>query len=825
MTDERSNPSAKGPAQAKKSQFERQKAEAEAKRARDKAETAAVYEDFVKSFEHETPAPISFSTPSGKSTGFQHGAPGSGASGGGVPSKRHFSAGMMRTSAIDNLGRPPKKRPFEMLREPHRDRDHDRDRPRGVLTFENSAGPTHTAAAFQTSDDEEDKTIERKEAEKAAAKPTLHLSSLPPGTSPAVIKALIPPLLTIDNVKILPPPPSSHTHGVTERRIWSAIITVVKETAATDMDTVVSALQNKYLGWGFYLSISRHLSSAAINSTVPVTSGLASLTNQPFGARPVKRSHYGRGSHRGGFAPPSSYGGGYGSRGPSLQVDVKPPSDLKQLKLIHKTIENLLTHGPEFEALLMSRPEVQREERWAWIWSPKSVGGVWYRWKLWDILTNPDKKAGRGRGHQPSSTLIFDHGPSWIEPEKNLQFEFSTKLDEFVSDEDYDSSDEDDSDRDEEKRVTEDGTDSIRDGKGHLNPLQKAKLTHLLARLPTAHSKLRRGDVARITAFAITHAGDGGDEVVEMIVYNVLKPFAYTNANPERQHNENEARDSVVKSDMDGSKDTDNLAPGQGKKTVGEKMDTSSASLVGLYIISDILSSSSTSGVRHAWRYRQLFEHGLKNHKVFERLGHIEKDLEWGRMKIEKWRRSIGILLGLWEGWCVFPQEGHEYFVKTFEQPPPAEKEIAEEKQRVEAQKEAAVFAGKVKSKWKTVEDTSDRPSFNALSQPKESDPMEVDVDVDAELDGDPIPDDSDYLGDEPMSDIDGIPMEDSDLEYSDGAPLADEQTGDLERDGQAPRSPPTTAPSARNEAQPEVLRKPRRPKAEDMFADSDSEA
>jgi U2-associated protein SR140 len=40
-------------APTKKSLFERQKAEAEAKRLREEAETKAVYEDFVKSFDDE----------------------------------------------------------------------------------------------------------------------------------------------------------------------------------------------------------------------------------------------------------------------------------------------------------------------------------------------------------------------------------------------------------------------------------------------------------------------------------------------------------------------------------------------------------------------------------------------------------------------------------------------------------------------------------------------------------------------------------------------------------------------------------------------------
>jgi U2-associated protein SR140 len=234
------------------------------------------------------------------------------------------------------------------------------------------------ATAFQNSDDEDKKLGDSKAMDKAAAKPTLHLSSLPPGTSPAVIKSLIPAVLTVENVKILPPSGS----GTGERRSSSAIVTLAKDTAATDIDTAVNSVQNKYLGWGFYLSISRFLSSAAVSAGVPVTPGVASMTSLPFGARPIPQSGGSLsrapppGSQRGGFAPPSSYTPGSYNRAPTSQVIVNPPSDLKQLKLIHKTLEALLTYGPEFEALLMSRTDVQREEKWSWLWNPRSPGGV-----------------------------------------------------------------------------------------------------------------------------------------------------------------------------------------------------------------------------------------------------------------------------------------------------------------------------------------------------------------------------------------------------------------------------------------------------------------
>ena len=69
----------------------------------------------------------------------------------------------------------------------------------------------------------------------------------------------------------------------------------------------------------------------------------------------------------------------------------------------------------------------------------------------------------------------------------------------------------------------------------YLNPLDKAKLVHLLARLPNTLSRIRKGDIARVTTFAITHASRGADEIVDLIVSNVQKPLTFTSANSECQ--------------------------------------------------------------------------------------------------------------------------------------------------------------------------------------------------------------------------------------------------------------------------------------------------
>ena len=398
-------------APTKKSLFERQKAEAEAKRLREEAETKAVYEDFVKSFDDEDDDKFvgGFSGPPPRRSFGGQGV-GSGPPTG--PAAGRGFGGRGAGSGPGSLGPPSvgKKRAFEGFNQPPPRRED-----RGLLAFDDYEDITPPSRVLKT-DDDEDERRNRDEEQRAVAKPTLQLASLPPGTSPAVIKALLPANLTVDAVRILPP---SGPGVYTERKSMSAIVTLAKDTGANDIDSAVSALQNRYLGYGYYLNLHRHLSSTAISSSAPIpTLGLATAS-QPFGAKPVALPSAGRGHapppHQRGFAPPASYaptGSGYQPRtGPLLHVPVQPPKDIKELKLIHKVIESLLTHGPEFEALLMSRPDVQREEKWAWLWDPRSLGGVWYRWRLWEVLTGSQTRRGRGK-YLP----LFEGGSAWKEP-------------------------------------------------------------------------------------------------------------------------------------------------------------------------------------------------------------------------------------------------------------------------------------------------------------------------------------------------------------------------------------------------------------------------
>lgn len=792
-------------APTKKSIFEKQKAEAEAKRQREQEETAAVYEDFVKSFDDEDVGVRSSGGPArGGGFGDRGGFTGSG--------KRHYpgpTAGIAgrgglgggRGSGPGTLGPPPtslsRKRAYDGSTPLQRE---------GLFAFEDAReGPADPKTALQHSDDEDTGSRTRTQ-ERAIPKPTLRLSSLPPGTSHAAIKAILPPNLTVDGVRILPP----SGPGTMERKSSSAVVTLAKDTPALDIDTAVSALQNRYMGRGFYLSLSRHLSSVSVSMDTPLLGLSSSTSSLPFGARPIPPLNLGRappGGYRGGFAPPSSYDSAqYGKSAPQVQVNVNPPGDLKQIKLIHKTLEALLTHGPEFEALLMSRKNVQIDEQWAWLWDSRSTGGVYYRWRLWDILTGASRRKGRGFS---SSQHIFEGGAAWAMPERGLPFEYVTRLEEFVSDSDYNSSEDEDSGDEGRRRYAHhhggapppDGPSLDADSEAYLNPLQKAKITHLLARLPITNAKLRRGDVARVTAFAIQHAGEGAEEVVQMIVSNVQRPFAFTSANPDRKP------PTEGKDDDTPAENTPNPST-----TEKEKEDLSPAKLIALYLISDILSSSSTSGIRHAWRYRQLFEAALKRHKTFEHLGRLDKSMNWGRLRAEKWKRSVQSVLALWEGWCVFPQASQEHFGSVFTSPPLTKEEEAAK----EASEEAEKAAEKAKSRWKTVDERMAEREAEIAERADEEDKMDVD--------GEPMVEDDGDLDGEPMVDSDDEPCSVPRARGSEEQPEAELSRREALAASIAAKLGKGPGQEAQESASPAAAARTRRPKAADMFADSDSE-
>ncbi|KAF2457756.1 hypothetical protein BDY21DRAFT_390437 [Lineolata rhizophorae] len=804
--------SSKLSAPTKKSLFERQKAEAEAKRAREAAETAAIYDEFVRSLGDDAHERGGLGHPSSRSQ--YSGPPLSG------PRKRPYDV-----FESERTG----KRPGGIFGPDDSDDEHD-DGVKASATYggnkkESSwtgqASQLDAKTMFKTASDDEDEiaAAEAKAAERAAPKLTIHMSQLPPGTSQSVIRNLIPDNLVVDNVRAIPPP--AEPEG-TERRSASAIVTFAKDTPASVVDNAASAIHNKYMGFGFYLDASRHLSTAALDSKLTSASSLLkSSTSLPFGAQLLPPS--GPGSLAGSlsrappprsdrFAPPPSYGGSsstYNSASlsstpqhPPAAVVIRPPSDINQIRLIHRVVEGVFRHGPEVEAGLMALPDVQQSEKFAFLWDARSVAGMWYRWRLWTLVRDavpegeeedPDP-ARRLAARGPPTVQFFDAGPAFISPEKRkLEFEYVTKLEDFVDDTDYNSSDE--SDDEEPARAGGGGIAGDENEKAYLGPLRYAKLLHLIRRLPTSTARLRRGDVARVSAFAVENATRGADEVVHTLINNVFRPLSWSAVNA--------AAGPSKAANANGEADPEDPDAASGKE------DPSGAKLIALYLVSDLLSCAATCGLRGAWRYRPLLEAELRRRHVFGHLGRLDRDLKWGRFRSDRWRAAVGKVFGLWDEWNVFMKDVLEGMKEEFAKPPLTKEEEQEERERREREERA---------RWRRV-DSEGAKRESEKREDVDGEPMEMN-DADGmpmeEDDADGVPMEDDYDADGiPMEDddADGIPMEEDEPEVSVKPTTENDKGVNTESEGVMGKEETAAAKAKRN-----------RMKAEDMFADSDEE-
>lgn len=547
-------------------------------------------------------------------------------------------------------------------------------------------------------------------------RPTMLLQSVPRAMTENTIRKIMPGSLKVEEVNFL----SDHkSRG--EDHTKSALVITSSSTPVSEINSIVSQMQNQYLGFGCYLNITRHVSASGGASSID-TSTLSMNSKNPFGAMPMQsqeplsfetqRTSFNR------AAPPSSFNSGPNQR-PSgthqpmrsnnhLQVTVTPPSDIKLLRLIHTTAERLITLGPDFEVLLMSKPAVQHDEKWAWLFDSTSKAGIYYRWLVWHWLSagpNPfateSKSASRNANTANDdasafgASRIFSSGPLWLSPADPPKYQSVMDIEDLASHEDYVSSSEDEAEETHQPKnasggklltMEEAGGDNAFDGQSHyLGPYRRAKLTHLLARLPDNNAILRAGDIARVTDFVVSNAGRGAEEIVDMLLCNVENPFCY----------------AVRYGDSDDEKPGLKTKEAEGKE--GGKMDMSSGQLIALYVVNDVLLTSASSGVRDAWKYRALFETAIKERKIFERLGRLDKVHAWGRMKGEQWKRRVGVILEIWYSANVFTVETQRHFKQMLTNPPLTMEEAKQEEDEERKDKEE-----KEKSKWRSVGDASE---------------------------------------------------------------------------------------------------------------------
>ncbi|ORZ01751.1 hypothetical protein BCR43DRAFT_522535 [Syncephalastrum racemosum] len=171
-------------------------------------------------------------------------------------------------------------------------------------------------------------------------------------------------------------------------------------------------------------------------------------------------------------------------------VQVTLPSDIKQVKTIHRTVERVVQHGPAFEKLLMER---ERENPlFKFLFVNNSEEHIYYRWRLYSILQGDTKSQWRTEPFQ-----MFENGPWWVPPEVPFSDEGMEVL-----------LNTDDEERDRKRHNVP---------KGVLGKVAKQRFEYMLRQVT-----FQRGSIARAMAFAIDHS-DAADEVIDVIIKSLTQ--------------------------------------------------------------------------------------------------------------------------------------------------------------------------------------------------------------------------------------------------------------------------------------------------------------
>ncbi|KAH8704505.1 hypothetical protein GQ44DRAFT_831490 [Phaeosphaeriaceae sp. PMI808] len=475
-------------------------------------------------------------------------------------------------------------------------------------------------------------------------------SNLPPTIDAHQVEQLFAdfPSLKVTKVEKIPP------QGPAVKLRPSATMKVVfdKDSIARDLDDAMMKLNDKkYLGKGYYLHLDRYLGGKSMDT---------SQVKEPFGARwqaPELPK---------GFAPPPDLGGG-NREGPredreQLIVTANLPPDIAMLRLIHQTIEGVIAGGMEFEAALMNDPQIQEEERFAWLYDQKHPLNRYYRWRLHQLVCDT------------SNSEIFARQGLWNGPSEPLADEFVDDLGAFDPADDESSDSEEEEQRPQHKPlpVGDNYPGRVDNGYGILSPRSRAMLIWLLTSLPGGSIVI--DDIAAISVFAVEHATHGLDEVVDILLANVIEPFQLTDANPRK-----------LVAESEGKEDT-------------RRPDVRQVTLNALRIVHDVLfTTSKESGA--AYKYRLAISTQLVNHKIFEHLEQLPTQLGMGRMTEKSYRDEVNVILKVWEEESFFEKSTMVHLEDMFnarerqKEQDEQDRKLAERRKRKVVSKAAAVDA------------------------------------------------------------------------------------------------------------------------------------
>ncbi|KAJ4377913.1 hypothetical protein N0V83_000743 [Neocucurbitaria cava] len=454
-----------------------------------------------------------------------------------------------------------------------------------------------------------------KQAENVYSTVVAKASNLPPAIDPRRVEEIFAefPALKVTRVEKIAP------QGPSTRGRPSATMKVVfdKKANARDLDAAMNKLNDKkYLGKGYYLHLDRYLGGRP---------GDTANRSLPFGAR-WQAPEIAKG-----VAPPPDLGGS--SRGgprqdtQQLVITANRPPDIATLKLVHQTIEGVILGGVEFEAALMNDPQVQDEERFAWLYDQKHPVNRYYRWRLHQIVCDT-----------ANGQIFKDHGV-WIGPTDPLPNEFVDRLADLESENEYSSSDDEDKrERESNLPFGDNYPGRVDNGHGIMSPRDRAELLWLITSItPTPSAGILADDIAAISFFAVDHAKKGLDEVVHILISNIIAPLVLTEANAGTSANN--AENYHTKRQW--------------------------ATLQALRIISDVLLVIGKER-GPSYRYGAAIETQLVDRKVFEHLERLPRQLQMGLVTKRTYRKDVNAILDAWTDDHTYLKPTLDHFDEAF---------------------------------------------------------------------------------------------------------------------------------------------------------------
>ncbi|ORX92712.1 hypothetical protein BCR34DRAFT_608744 [Clohesyomyces aquaticus] len=437
------------------------------------------------------------------------------------------------------------------------------------------------------------RTLEQaKEEQKRSQVLKALLSQLPPDTTNGTIEALFSKYPTLKITKIenfspdVPDRPRSLRPRNTDRTCSTVVVTFDRSAEKRELDRAVKELDTKeYMGEGFWLHIDEYVPDGQLRP---------SKEGDAFDAKIFTQLDHERRNKQMGYAPTAALGG-QGLQAPQFRgerwlVNVTRPKDIHRLRLIHATVEKVLQGGEELEAALMQDPRTVNDPRFAFLWDNKHPEHLYYRSRIRQLLDiGPPENMPMFRNSQVDAETA-----TWELEEDALPFESATQLTDLKAD--YDQQ-----------------------GNQTMNPFARAQLIFLLSSLPTSTGGFTKAAAASVSKFANDYAGenhrpgDAMDEIIDLLVTNILKPFSLLECP---------------------------------KPTEAETRD---AAIVAFWVATDVMLAHYPVETPTPWLYKRELGMQIVKRGALKHLADIPNTLNMGRLSGERYKSQIRGALDLWK--------------------------------------------------------------------------------------------------------------------------------------------------------------------------------